>query len=89
MTVSITDLYDMLVGKLGKQEAKALVTFVEEKIEKEVEHKTGHVASREDVANVRAELERGFKEQTRWMLATFITLVVMILGLYAAIMLKK
>jgi hypothetical protein len=35
------------------------------------------------------DLERGFKEQSRWMLGVFVTLAIMILGLYATILLKK
>lgn len=42
---------------------------------------TKHLATRED-------LERGFKEQSRWILGVFITLTLMILGLYATILLK-
>ena len=43
--------------------------------------KTKTLATRED-------LERGFKEQSRWILGVFITLTLMILGLYATILLK-
>ena len=48
---------------------------------KEVEHNTPHLATRED-------LKKGFKEQSRWMLGVFITLALMILGLYPTILLK-
>lgn len=82
MTVSLTDLYDILSIKLGKEEAKALTTYVEEKVEKEVEQKTTHLATK-------ADLERGFKEQNQSRLNTFMVIVIMILGLYAAIFLKK
>jgi hypothetical protein len=34
------------------------------------------------------DLEKGFKEQAKWMLGFFITLTFMILGLYATILLK-
>ncbi len=32
MTVSITDLYDILSAKLGKEEAKTLVTLIEDRL---------------------------------------------------------
>lgn len=48
---------------------------------KEVEHSTRHLVTRKD-------LEKGFKEQSRWILGVFITLSLMILGLYGAILLK-
>ena len=56
-------------------------TYIEQKISKEVESESKHLATRED-------LEKGFKEQTRWILGVFITLSLMILGLYATILLK-
>lgn len=58
-TLNITDLYDILVTKVVKTEAKALTNYIESKIEKDLETKTRHLATRED-------LERGFKEQGRW-----------------------
>lgn len=81
-SISITDLYELLSVKIGKTEASTLVNFIEDKITEEVIISTKHLATKEDV-------EKGFKEQTRWMLTIFITLVIMILGLYAAIIFKK
>ena len=46
-----------------------------------VKNDTRHLVTRQD-------LEKGFKEQSRWMLGVFITLSLMILGLYATILLK-
>jgi len=57
-------------------------------IEHEVEQNLKTVATKEDVYLLRNELEKGLKEQTRWMLGVFITLALMILGLYATILLK-
>ena len=64
-----------------KETDQSLTSEIEAKIEKEVEHNTKYLATRED-------LEKGFKEQSRWMLGVFITLSLMILGLYATILLK-
>jgi len=47
-----------------------------------VDLKTKHLATKED-------LEKGFKEQMRYLLGIFITMAIMILGLYAAIIFKK
>lgn len=80
-TITITELYSLLSEKVGKETAQSLTTFIEQKIEKEVVHNTRYLATRED-------LEKGFKEQSRWMLGVFITLALMILGLYATILLK-
>ncbi len=80
-TITITELYSLLSEKVGKETAQSLTAYIEQKIEKDVEHNTRHLATRED-------LEKGFKEQSRWMLGVFITLALMILGLYATILLK-
>lgn len=81
MTVSLTDLYDILSAKLGKEEAKTLVTFIEEKVEQQVEQKATILATKNDLL----EMERHINTKL-W--TAFVTLVVMILGLYAAIILK-
>ncbi|WP_158728263.1 MULTISPECIES: hypothetical protein [unclassified Flavobacterium] len=80
-TITLTELYSLLTEKVGKETAQSLTSYIESKIEKEVEHNTKYLATRED-------LEKGFKEQSRWMLGVFITLSLMILGLYATILLK-
>jgi hypothetical protein len=49
MTVSITDLYQILADKIGKDEAKALTSFVEEKIEQQVEQKATILATKADL----------------------------------------
>lgn len=81
-TVSITKLYDILSQRLGREEAESLVDFVETKIEKNLEEKTGHLASKQDLSETKADI-------IKWMFGTFITLVVMILGLYATIIFKQ
>ena len=80
-TITITELYSLLTEKVGKETAQNLTAYIEQKIEKEVDYSTKYLATRED-------LEKGFKEQSRWMLGVFITLALMILGLYATILLK-
>lgn len=80
-SITLTELYSLLTEKVGKETAQSLTSYIEQKIDKEVEYNTKHLATRED-------LEKGFKEQSRWMLGLFITLSLMILGLYATIILK-
>jgi hypothetical protein len=80
-TITLTQLYSLLSEKVGKETAQSLTSYIELKIDKEMDQSTRHLATRED-------LEKGFKEQSRWMLGVFITLSLMILGLYATILLK-
>lgn len=84
-TVSITELYEILSQKLGKNEAKTLANFVEAKVDKSVEDKSSHLAAKEDVLNLKVDMEKGFRSQSQWFLGVFMTLVVLILGLYATI----
>ena len=67
--------------KLDKETAKSVTTYIEQKIESEIARETKTLATRED-------LERGFKEQIRLIFGGFITLALMVLGLYATILLK-
>lgn len=83
--VSITELYEILSQKLGKNEAKLLVDFVETKVDKSIEDKSDHLASKEDLLNLRVDMEKGFRNQSQWLLGIFITLVILILGLYGTI----
>ena len=82
LSISTTQLFSLLSEKVGTDTAEKLATYIEQKIEKEVDSNTKHLATKED-------LEKGFKEQARWMLGICITLVIMILGLYATILFKK
>jgi hypothetical protein len=94
-SVSLTQLYDILSLKFGKQEAQSIVQFIETKIETKVEEQTKGLATREDVLNLEVRMEKGFKEveksirtQSQWMLGIFITLALMVLGLYATLIFK-
>jgi hypothetical protein len=55
-TISITKLYELLSIKLGKETAENLTNFIENKINHELESKTKHLATKEDVAQVKSEL---------------------------------
>lgn len=55
-TISITKPYELLSIKLGKEAAENLTNFIENKIDHELESKTKHLATKEDVAQVKSEL---------------------------------
>ena len=82
MTITTTQLYDLLTQKLVKETAQSLVEYIEQKVELTIDIKTKHLATKEDV-------EKGVKEQMRYLSGIFITMVFMIPGLYAAILFKK
>lgn len=94
-TISLTRLYEVLAQKIGKNEAENLTQYIEVKIKHEVQSKVDILATKEDIQGtkldiheLRVEMKDSIISMQRWMLGTFITLVVMILGLYAAILLK-
>lgn len=55
-TITITKLYALLSGKLGKESAENLTTYIEEKIKEEVEDKTKILATKADLAENKSEL---------------------------------
>jgi hypothetical protein len=55
-TITITKLYDLISIKLGKETAENLTIFIEEKIKSEVDTKASILATKEDVANSRADV---------------------------------
>jgi|LakMenEpi03Aug12_release.lakeMendotaPanAssembly.Ray.scaffolds.fasta_scaffold6299261_1 hypothetical protein len=68
-------LYEILKARLGAREAEALVTFLEKKVDKKFDNSLLSIASKEDVANAKTDV-------IRWVFAFFVTLAVMIIGLY-------
>jgi len=70
-TITITKLYSLLSGKLGKESAENLTTYIEEKIKGEVEDKSKILATREDLSelkgDLRTEMARMKSELIKWM----------------------
>lgn len=60
MQVSEIQLFQILKGKIGEQEAQTLVEYVETKVEKEFDSKRDVLATKEDLArevgNTRSEI---------------------------------
>ena len=73
--ITLTKLYDLLTSKVGKEAAENLTTFIEQKIRDEVENKTRMLATKEDVVNAKIDL-------IKWIFALWVTLALMIIGLY-------
>jgi len=71
MTVSAIELYNILRLKIGESEAKALVEFVELKIDYKFEDNMDQIATKRDLQEVKAELElkieRAKSEMIKWM----------------------
>lgn len=76
----------MLSHKLGKESAEHLTLYVENKIKEDLESKTQMLATKEDlskldlkftdkISNVKVDL-------IKWMFAFWVTVVLMLVGLY-------
>jgi hypothetical protein len=84
MTISLTKLYDLLSTKVGKEAAENLTTFIEEKIKVEMETKLSQLATKTDLAELRAESAGNKAELLKWM---FIFWASQMLGTFAFILL--
>jgi actin-related protein len=56
MQVAEIELYEILKEKIGDKEAKTLVEYVEAKVEKKFEEKKDILATKADLANLRADI---------------------------------
>ena len=75
MRVSITQLYRLLSDKVGRETAENLTQYIKRKVKDEVKNETRHLATKEDLANVKMEV-------IKWYVGLFILLSLMIMGLY-------
>jgi hypothetical protein len=56
ITVSDIQLFNTLKKKMGDEEAEQLVTFVKSEIKEELQTKTLHLATKEDLAKTESKL---------------------------------
>ena len=54
--VTLTQAYTKLSEKLGKETAETLTTFITETVKDDVESSTKNLATKEDLANTKAEM---------------------------------
>jgi len=76
MIVSEIKLFEMLKAKLGKEEAEAFVELLEKKVDRKFEEAKLTLATKEDLANTKAEI-------IKWMFIFWMGQVAVIAGLLA------
>ena len=54
--ISTIEMYNILKGKLGENEAKALTEYVESKVEKSINKEKDILATKIDLAEVKADI---------------------------------
>ena len=56
MQVAEIELYEILKAKVGEKEARTLVEYIEAKVEKKLAEKQDILATKADLANMKAEI---------------------------------
>ena len=91
-TLKIADVYEALSEKIGRREAKVVVDYLEEaeqrnesKINESIQSKIEYLATKEDIEATKKDIAEAKSDILKWMFGAFITLVLMILGLYATL----
>jgi len=72
MVVSETNLYNVLKEKLGESEAQAVVQGIKDEVKNEFENKKDTFYSKEDILSLKTDMEKGFKDNLKWTVATII-----------------
>jgi len=71
MLVSEIELFNLLKTKIGEQEAKVLVEYVETKVEKSIAERTTTLATKEDTARIETKIAEPKAELLKWMILLF------------------
>lgn len=56
MHLAEIELYEILKSKLGEKEAKNLVEYIEDKVDKKLDEKQDILATKVDLANMKADI---------------------------------
>ncbi|WP_291103953.1 MULTISPECIES: hypothetical protein [unclassified Flavobacterium] len=72
--ISTIEMYNILKGKLGENEAKALTEYVESKVERTFDKEKDVLATKEDLANVKSDI-------IKWMFIFWIGQIAVTLGI--------
>lgn len=75
--ISITKLYDLLSIKLGKETAENLTTFIDNKINQELESQSNTLATKEDISKLKDDIAKldtkiseSKSENIKWMICS-------------------
>lgn len=64
--IPLTKLYFLLSEKVGKETAESLTSYIESKIDKEVQHSTRHLSTKEDLVKGLSEVENKLTQKIYW-----------------------
>ena len=84
MVINMSDiqLFQIIKQKLGDKEAEALVSFVDGKIKDNNTLNLNTLSTKEDLLQLEIRLKDKLSDQFKWVIGVFLTLALMIIGLY-------
>lgn len=87
MNTANLKLYDLFRNDLNLNEAKALefIEAIDNTISQEIQQDKNEIATKDFV---KKEITEAKNDMIKWFVGLFITLMIMVLGLYATILLK-
>lgn len=88
MSVSEIQLYEILKLKLGENEAKALVNYVNSEVKKEFENNKEILATKADIFIVKEDIANVKAEIIKWMFIFWLGQISVIIG-FLLLFLKK
>ena len=87
------ELFEALKTRFGDQEAKIIVKVIEKietgidlKVDKKFEESKNSLATKEDLANLKVEMQKGFKDTIKWMFIFVMGLLASLSGIMLAIL---
>lgn len=80
MSVSETQLYQILKSKIGEKEAEELVSFIKAEVDKEFDNKKDTLATKADISIVKEEVSNVKAEIIKWMFIFWLGQISVIIG---------
>ncbi len=81
VAISSIEMYNILKGKLGESEAKALTEYVENKVEKSIEKEKDVLATKEDLYKLEIKISESKSDIIKWMFIFWIGQIAVTLGI--------
>lgn len=85
-SISITDLYEILSVKIGKDEAGQFISYIEDKIS---DQQISNIQNQATKTDIKEKIDKAKSELLYWVVTNFIMLIIIVLGLYALIIFRK
>ena len=75
-------VYEIFKDKLGEKEAQTVIEYFDAKAEDKYQQKKDVLLTKEDKIELISKIESSKTDMIKWFIAFFITIVLMIAGLY-------